>query len=140
MKKIAITTENEQVFQHFGMTKFFTIYEVEDGKVISKKLYDASHSGHEALAYLLRDEGVSTLICGGIGGGAKQALQMAGVELVAGVQGNVDEVIAGYLSGKIQHDPSVHCDHHGHHHQEAAHVPFQCGSGEAQKVYGTIKK
>ena len=132
--KFAITTDKErnEVFQHFGMTQFFTICEAENGKLVSKQLYDASHSGHEALAFLLGDEGVEVLICGGIGGGAKQALQMAGLELVAGVKGNIDDVIEGYLAGHIQHDPNVHCNHHGHHHGG--------GAEEAQRLYAQRKQ
>ena len=33
--KIAVTYENGKVFQHFGKTETFKVYEVEEGKVIS---------------------------------------------------------------------------------------------------------
>ena len=75
--KIAVTYENGQVFQHFGHTAQFKIYEVQDGQVASSQVVDTNGSGHGALAGFLKAQGVDTLICGGIGGGARQALAEA---------------------------------------------------------------
>lgn len=69
--KIAVTYENGQVFQHFGHTERFKLYEVEDGAVTASQVVDTAGSGHGALAGFLRERGVQTLICGGIGGGAR---------------------------------------------------------------------
>lgn len=116
--KIAVTYENSQVFQHFGHTEQFKIYDVEAGKVVSSKVVDTNGSGHGALAGFLQQEGVDTLICGGIGGGAKQALSAAGIQLYGGVSGDVDEAVSMLLSGKLAYDPEVVCGHHGEHHGE----------------------
>lgn len=91
--KIAVTYDNGNVFQHFGKTEYFKIYEVEENKVVSSEVMSSSGSGHGALAGLLADSSVDVLICGGIGGGAQSALAEAGVELCAGAQGNTDEVV-----------------------------------------------
>ena len=72
--KIAVTYENGQVFQHFGHTEQFKIYEAAEGKVVSARVVETGGSGHGALAGFLRGLGVDTLICGGIGGGARSAL------------------------------------------------------------------
>ena len=69
--KIAVTYENGQVFQHFGHTEQFKIYEAAEGKVVSARVVETGGSGHGALAGFLRGLGVDTLICGGIGGGAR---------------------------------------------------------------------
>ncbi|MBQ4308205.1 MAG: peptidylprolyl isomerase, partial [Lachnospiraceae bacterium] len=66
--RIAVTYENGQVFQHFGHTETFKVYEVEDGKVISAEIIGSEGSGHGALAKLLSGKGIDVLICGGIGG------------------------------------------------------------------------
>ena len=66
--KIAVTYENEMVFQHFGHTEQFKIYEVEDNKVVASEIVDTNGSGHGALAGFLAGQGVDVLICGGIGG------------------------------------------------------------------------
>ena len=112
--KIAVTYENGQVFQHFGHTENFKVYEAENGKVLSSRILSAAGSGHGALAGLLKEHGVDVLICGGIGEGAKNALREAGVQLVAGAHGDADAQVAAYLSGELRHDPAVSCSHHDH--------------------------
>ena len=88
--KIAATYENGRIFQHFGRTEQFKVYEVSDGRVASSRVVDTNGSGHGALAGLLQGLGVDTLICGGIGGGAQQALAAAGIRLYGGVSGEAD--------------------------------------------------
>ena len=72
--KIAVTYDNGEVFQHFGRTESFKIYDVEDNKIISSEVISSNGTGHGALAGLLAEQGVNVLICGGIGGGAQTAL------------------------------------------------------------------
>ena len=114
--KIAVTYNNGQIFQHFGHTETFKVYQVEDGKVASSAILDSSGSGHGALASLLRSQGVDALICGGFGGGAKTALAQAGVTLYGGVSGSADQAVADLLAGKLTFNPDVMCSHHGEHH------------------------
>ena len=85
--RIAVTYENGNVFQHFGHTEEFKVYEVEDGKVTGTEIVGSNGSGHGALASLLNDKGIDVLICGGIGGGAQAALAEKGIELCAGASG-----------------------------------------------------
>ena len=66
--KIAVTYENGQVFQHFGHSGQFKVYEVEDGKVIKSEVVGTNGQGHGALAGFLLQGNVDVLICGGIGG------------------------------------------------------------------------
>ena len=82
--KIAVTYDNGNIFQHFGKTENFKVYEVEDNKVVSSEVIGSNGTGHGALAGLLSEQGVDVLICGGIGGGAQAALAEAGVELCSG--------------------------------------------------------
>ena len=121
--KIAVTYENGQIFQHFGHTEKFKVYQVEDGKVVSSAILSANGVGHGALAGLLRDSGADTLICGGIGGGAQMALAQAGIRLYGGVSGSADQAVEDLLAGKLDYDPDVKCDHHDHAHGEG----HQCG-------------
>ena len=112
--KIAVTYENGEVFQHFGHTEQFKLYEVSGGKLLHTQVVDTNGSGHGALAGLLAQLGVDTLICGGIGGGAQAALAEANIRLIGGVQGNADEVVQAFLNGTLAFDPNVHCTHHEH--------------------------
>ena len=91
MKKIAVTYENGEVFQHFGHTPAFKIYAVEDGAVTASTVLPTGESGHGALAAILAGIGVDILLCGGIGAGARTALTQHGILLFSGVQGNADE-------------------------------------------------
>ena len=88
--RIAVTYENGNIFQHFGHTETFKVYEVENGEIKSSQVIGSNGVGHGALAGLLSGEGIDVLICGGIGGGAQTALAEAGVELCSGAQGDAD--------------------------------------------------
>lgn len=116
--KIAVTYENENIFQHFGHTEQFKVYDVEDGKVSGSKIVDTNGSGHGALAGLLSGLNVDTLICGGIGGGAQTALAEAGIRLYGGVSGNADEAVNALLAGTLDYNAEVKCEHHDHDHGE----------------------
>ena len=126
--RIAVTYENGEIFQHFGHTQFFKVYDVEDGKIISAEVVDTDGSGHGALAGLLNSLNANVLICGGIGGGAQMALKMAGIELFGGVSGDADKAVEEYVAGKLFYNPDVKCDHHNHHGEN--HVCGNHGCGE----------
>ena len=128
--KIAVTYENGEVFQHFGHTKTFKIYEVEDRKVVSSRILASNGSGHGALAGLLAEQGIDVLICGGIGGGAQAALAEQGIELCAGASGSTDEAVEAYLRGELI-NTGANCDHH--HGEE-----HSCGDhGESHSCHGS---
>ena len=55
--KIAVTYENGQVFQHFGHTEEFKVYDTEDKKILSSQVVGTGGSGHEALAVFLKKFG-----------------------------------------------------------------------------------
>ena len=116
--KIAVTYENGQIFQHFGHTEKFKLYEVQDGKIVNAEVVDTNGSGHGALAGLLSALNADVLICGGIGGGAQMALAQAGIKLFGGVHGNADEAVEAFLANSLNYDPEAKCDHHDHHHSE----------------------
>ncbi len=113
--KIAVTYENGEIFQHFGHTEQFKIYEVEDGKVVASEVVDTEGSGHGALADFLEDNSVEMVICGGIGGGALAALADRDIDLFSGASGNADEAVEKYLAGKLTND-GENCNHHHHDH------------------------
>ena len=110
--KLAVTYENGQVFQHFGHTEQFKIYDIADGAVTGSSVVDTNGSGHGALAGFLQQHGVDTLICGGIGGGARTALEQAGIRLYGGVSGSADQAVTELLAGTLAYDPDVSCSHH----------------------------
>jgi len=126
--RIAVTYENGEVFQHFGHTEQFKVYEVQDGKVIASEIIDTNGSGHGALADLLKELDVSILICGGIGGGAQAALYEAKIVLYGGVFGNADKAVEELLAGRLTYNPNVRCSHHEHHGEEHSCGSHGCGN------------
>lgn len=124
--KIAVTYDNGNIFQHFGKTEAFKVYEVEENKVVSSQVISSGGAGHEALAGFLAGQSVDVLICGGIGGGAQAALSEAGVELCSGAQGDADQAVEAYLKGELV-SSGVNCDHHHEEHDEEHSCGGSCG-------------
>ena len=116
--KIAVAYEDGKIFQHFGHTKQFNVYDNADDKVQLTSTVNTDGSGHGALTGLLKENGVAILICGGIGDGAKRALTEAGIELYGGVSGNADQAVKDFLDGNLKYTPDVTCRHHDEHHGE----------------------
>ena len=130
MTRIAVTYENGLIFQHFGHTETFKVYDVENGLVEKSEIIENEGAGHEALADLLKEKGVDVLICGGLGNGAMNALQEAGIEVVSGAEGQADEAVRAYLAGELE-SRGVNCDHHGEGHEEEE--AFGEGSSEDEE-------
>lgn len=121
--RIAVTYENGEIFQHFGHTEQFKLYDVEAGKIVADQNVPTNGSGHGALAGFLKAAQVDALICGGIGMGAQNALAEAGIRLYGGVTGSADAAALALAEGRLEYDPDAKCDHHGHHHGEG----HECG-------------
>lgn len=127
--KIAVTYENERIFQHFGHTEKFKIYDIENGEVKSSSVVDTNGQGHGALASFLKSLGADILICGGIGGGAQAALAQAGIRLYGGANGLCDDAVNALLSDRLSYDPDVKCSHHEHEHADGNHTCGNHGCG-----------
>ena len=119
--KIAVTYGDGLIFQHFGHTPQFKIYDTENGAILSAQIVDTGSSGHGALAGLLQQFQVEVLICGGIGGGAQAALAQAGIRLYGGVTGDADDTVADFLAGQLAYNPCIRCNHHGEGHSCGSH-------------------
>lgn len=127
--KIAVTHENGEIFQHFGHTAQFKVYDTDGEKVISSEVLSTNGRGHGALAAVLSELGADVLICGGIGGGAQAALAQAGIRLFGGVSGSCDEAVNAFLRGNLTYNPNVRCSHHDHEHADGAHTCGDHGCG-----------
>lgn len=122
---IAVNYENGNVFQHFGRTEQFKVYQVEDGKVVSAQVVGTNGTGHEALADFLKEHQIETVLCGGLGDGMQAALNLVGIEVVSGIQGSADEAVEAYLNGTLE-SAGVNC-HHEHGEGEGCSCDGGCG-------------
>jgi len=127
--RIAVTYENGNIFQHFGHTEQFMLYNIEGSQIVSQTMIGSDGQGHAALVGLLRACKVDALICGGIGGGAQRALADAGIKLYGGVCGSADDAVQAFISGALNYSPVVRCAHH-----EQEHGEHSCG--ENCSAYG----
>ena len=127
--RIAVSYDREsgEVFRHFGHTEAFKLYDVENGQVVRALVIAAPEQGHDALAGFLAQLHANALICGGIGGGARAALEDVGVILYGGVAGDADTAVNAFLHGTLGYDPDVHCHRHG---EGAAHDCGGCRGAE----------
>lgn len=123
--KIAVTYENGEVFQHFGHTEKFKLYNIDGNNIVDAEVVSTMGQGHGALAGFLAENSVEVLICGGIGAGAQNALSEAGIKLYGGVKGDADEAVKALLNGSLSFNPDIHCDHHSHEHGSGEHT---CGN------------
>ncbi|MFI3302404.1 MAG: NifB/NifX family molybdenum-iron cluster-binding protein [Rikenellaceae bacterium] len=110
--KIAIPTRNNVVDDHFGHCAYYSIFEVEDGKVLSQEKLEAPQGcGCKSnIASILKDMGVELMLAGNMGAGAKSKLEGAGLSVIRGCSGLVGLVLAGYIAGKIA-DSGEGCNH-----------------------------
>ena len=129
---IALPTEDGATLcQHFGRARYYKVVEVTDGKVVSTELRDkfahvcgdpAMDSGltHEEIHNRLADaaHGCDTVIAGGMGQGAMDALTAAGMKVIQTDMVNLDDIIAAYTAGTLTNVAGqMHCCHHeGEHH------------------------
>ncbi len=130
--KIAVTYENGEVFGHFGHTETICHLRDRGWKGRQQDGRRTEGSGHGALATLLSDLKVDTLICGGIGGGARRALDEAGIRLYGGVSGSADMAVDALLNGTLSFDPEAVCNHHGH----GEHGGHDCHGHGEQDCHG----
>lgn len=88
-------------------------------------MINTNGQGHGALAGLLKFLGTDMLICGGIGGGAQMALSAANIKLYGGVSGSCDAAVEALLTGNLDYNPNIRCNHHDHEHGDGNH---NCGN------------
>ncbi len=127
--RIAVSYDKEtgEIFQHFGRTEFFKVYDIENGTVRDSQVVNTNGMGHGALASILLGLHADALICGGIGGGAQMALSEAGIKLFGGCIGNADQAVSDFLAGKLAYQEDVRCDHHG---TACGHEAGACCNGD----------
>ena len=122
--RIAVTYENGNIFQHFGHTEQFKIYDIENGIITNSQIIGTNGAGHGAIAGFLKNLSVNVLICGGIGGGAVTAVGNAGITLFAGNSGSADNAVNAFIAGSLVQNINASCNHHDENHSCGSHT---CG-------------
>jgi predicted Fe-Mo cluster-binding NifX family protein len=120
MKRIAFSCEdknglNSEMSMHFGRCPFFTLIDVEEGKMTNAQVVaNPAFENHVpgAVPEFIRDQKVNVMIAGGMGPKAVNMFNGFGLEVATGVGGKIEKVLEAYLEGKVQ--GTVPCKHdHG---------------------------
>jgi len=122
--KIAVPTkEGNQIDSHFGHCEFYSIFTVENKKVVNKQtLQSPQGCGCKSnIAYDLAEMDVHIMLAGGIGNGAVNKLAEQNIEVIRNCKGDVDVLVNEFLLGNIQ-DGGSNCAAHDEHNSSDAHV------------------
>jgi len=130
--RIAIATDGDFVFAHFGRCPIYTLVEIEEGKIVNKKVIN--NPGHQPgfLPQFLKEQGVDCVIAGGMGPRAQELFAQAGIKVILGVTGSVDDVIKQLLNGTLKEGKSF-CEHE-HHTQQTKKAQGEIKSATSEKI------
>ncbi len=111
--KIAVASDKGQVTGHFGHCETFEIFETENGKIVKEE--SVANPGHKPgfLPNFLNDNGVNTIISGGMGGAAVNIFNEHNIEVIIGASGDAKTATEAYLKGELKSTGSV-CHDHDH--------------------------
>jgi predicted Fe-Mo cluster-binding NifX family protein len=115
--KVAVSTDSGFVSAHFGRCPAYTVFEIEEGRVVERE--EIPNPGHQPgfLPVYLSQMGVNAIISGGMGPRAQGLFAGRNIQTIIGAQGRVDEVIERYLRNELETGKDL-CDH-GHHREGA---------------------
>jgi predicted Fe-Mo cluster-binding NifX family protein len=118
MKVAVPVTSNNQIEDHFGHCEFYNIYTISEKNDILNVQTLKSEQGcgcKSNIASVLKDKGVNTMLAGGIGGGAINVLNNAGINVVRGCAGTPEDTVKQFIDGLIT-DSGISCQKHEKHH------------------------
>ena len=108
MTKIAVPYDNGEVFGHFGRSVRFLICEIDGKSIVNENVVDVDTPGSgSGVADFLARSGVNTVVCSGMGEGARGHLSEHGIEVVTGASGKAVDAVKAYLDGTLVNDPSL---------------------------------
>ena len=98
--RIAVPFENGSISQHYGRTECFKLYDTEDGRITGEELVKTDGRGHFYMVQFLVNHNVNLVLCTSLGGPAASALDIAGIGVVKGAEGDADAAVRDYLSSQ----------------------------------------
>ncbi len=123
MKIALITEDGTSISRHFGRAPYYVVLTVENGQIVNREMRDKlnhSHFGnehhehqsgqrhgfapeeqdrHARMAQPITD--CEAVLCGGMGAGAYQSLQAAGIRPIVTDLHSIDEAARAYIEGKL---------------------------------------
>ena len=111
--KIAVPTRDGRIDDHFGHCDHYTIYTVEEKKVIATETLPSPQGcGCKSnIAPVLHNMGVEVMLAGNMGEGAKNVLGRNNIAVIRGCSGSTDALVEAYLRGEVKDNGEI-CHHH----------------------------
>ena len=128
MKKIAIPTRSDQVDEHFGHCEYYTIITFDEKNNEKERVVLESPAGcgcKSNIAGTLSQLGVSTMLAGNIGAGARNVMAHSGIEVLGGFSGDINNAVSLWLKGDLE-NTDLTCSEHEHHHEHGHHGDHEC--------------
>ena len=133
--KIAVPLTQGRFSTHYGRTTDFALFDVDlpNAKVVGHTIVPVPGAHACGMAGWLKEQGVATVIVGGIGGGAVAKLQEAQIHVVAATAATeLTELVQACLQQKLPAATATcshthgqgHQHHHGHGHGQGS--PCHC--------------
>lgn len=101
-EKIAIPRFAESIAPCFGYSTTIAMFTVVDGQVSGQSDFTLRSEHALDRVRLLRDQGVDTLICGGLQDRVQDLITATGIRVISWVDGNVEDLLRAYLDGRLQ--------------------------------------
>ena len=97
----AIATDGGYVSPHFGRCQTYTMVDVENGHIVKRE--KIANPGHApgAIPEFLNKNGAKKIVCGGIGARATELFAQYGIEIIAGVDDTVENVVERLMKGTL---------------------------------------
>jgi predicted Fe-Mo cluster-binding NifX family protein len=134
--KIAIPVENGRLNSHFGGSRQFCLFEVDENTniILRSETLEAPEHKPGRFPVWLREQGAQVVIAGGIGQRALAIFAHHGIQVVAGqANGSAESLVAAFLAGKLVEPPTGCSHHHEHHHHHHHHNGHDHHDGDEQR-------
>jgi predicted Fe-Mo cluster-binding NifX family protein len=119
MKIAVVTDDGTTLAQHFGRARYYQVWTVEDGSVTGTELRDRAatlrhgnghepnheheHGTHDHSAMVAQITDVELVLAGGMGFRARQAMDEAGITVVATDIAETEAAVAAWIDGTLTH-------------------------------------
>ena len=102
--KLAIPVWQGRISPVFDVAGQLLLVELADGREVAREEQMVTEATVEERARKLAELGVGTLICAGISQSLDAVMANRGIHVIAHICGNVEEVLAAFVAGRLRED------------------------------------
>lgn len=102
--KIAMPVWENQVSTVLDFSETLLIVDIEERIIKNEAHFDWSLCNDTLKLSLMQEEGVKVLLCGAVSKPMQIMLENSGINLISGLRGHKDVILAAYLDGTLHED------------------------------------